>query len=74
VSAPPPRTGVQPVPLTPGRDSTQGMIAPMNQFVDSQGVLSGVSFRFLHGLFSQINQLQTEVQTLQQRLQAARIP
>jgi len=79
MASPPPRTAppapsVQPVALTSGRVSTQGMIAPINPFVDSQGVLSGVSFRFLHGLFTQINQLQTDVQTLQQRLQAAGIP
>jgi hypothetical protein len=79
MSAPPPRTAspaptVPPVPMPTGRVSTQGMIAAANPFVDSQGVLSGVSFRFLFGVFNQINQLQMEVETLQQRLEAANIP
>jgi hypothetical protein len=72
MASPPPT--VPRVPFASGRTSTQGMIAPMNPFVDSQGVLSGVSFRFLFDLFNQINQLKAEVQTLQQRLQAAGIP
>jgi len=79
MASPPPRTAspaptLEPVPLTSGRLSTQGMIAPISQFVDSEGVLKPVSFRFLFDVFNQINQLQMDVQTLQQRLQAAGIP
>jgi hypothetical protein len=50
------------------------MIAPLNPFVDAGGLLTGVSFRFLFELFHNINQLQSEVQTLQQRLANAGIP
>lgn len=65
-SAPPSRT-VQPVAMTQGPYASQGMIAPNNPFVDTDGNLTAVSFRFLHGLFQQINDLQ-------QRLTNAGIP
>jgi hypothetical protein len=65
---------VQPVAMSEGRYASQGMIAPVNPFVDGDGTLTGVSFRFLYGLFSQINDLQNQVATLQQRLANAGIP
>jgi hypothetical protein len=59
MSAPPPRTrgGVSAVSTADGRAAAQGMIAPMNPFVDASGSLTPVSFRFLYSLFSHINQL-----------------
>ena len=63
----PPRRTVQPVAMTQGPYASQGMIAPNNPFVDGGGNLTAVSFRFLHGLFQQINDLQ-------QRLANAGIP
>jgi hypothetical protein len=57
-----------------GRYASQGMLAPMNDFVDATGQLSPVSFRFLHSLFTGIQQLEQEVATLQQRLANAGIP
>ena len=70
----PPRRTVQPVAMAEGRYASQGMIAPSNPFVEGEGTLTGVSFRFLHGLFQQINDLQNAVTTLQQRLANAGIP
>lgn len=72
MSAPPPRSAppsrtVQQVSMTQGPYASQGMIAPNNPFVDTDGNLTAVSFRFLHGLFQQINDLQ-------QRLTNAGIP
>jgi Chaperone of endosialidase len=63
MASPPPRTAspaqaVPQVPMTGGRFSTQGMIAPLNPFVDSQGMLTGVSFRFLFDNFYRLNQLE----------------
>ena len=60
------------IPVTPkaaqGAYATQGMIAPMNEFVDpGSGMLTPISFRFLWGLYS-------EIQQLKQRLTNAGIP
>ena len=66
----PPRRTVQPVAMPLGQYASQGMIAPNNSFVDNDGMLTAVSFRFLHGLFQQINDLQNQVNGLQQRLAA----
>lgn len=44
-----------------GRYASQGMIAPNNPFVDGDGNLTAVSFRFLHGLFQQLSDLQNAV-------------
>lgn len=73
MSAPPPRSvpprrTVQPVAMPLGQYASQGMIAPSNPFVNGDGTLSSVSFRFLHGLFQQLNDLQNQVGALQQRL------
>lgn len=57
-----------------GQYAAQGMIAPSNPFVEADGTLTGVSFRFLHGLFAEIQTLQNQVVTLQQRLLNAGIP
>jgi hypothetical protein len=46
----------------------QGMIAPVNPFVDGAGRLTGVSFRFLFTMYAKVNQLETQVHTLQQQL------
>lgn len=70
--APPGRT-VQPVAMAEGQYASQGMIAPNNSFTDTDGMLTAVSFRFLHGLFQQINDLQNQVAAVQQRLTAAGI-
>ena len=66
----PPRRTVQPVAMAEGPYASQGMIAPNNPFVDGGGNLTAVSFRFLHGLFQQINDLQNQVTSVQQRLTA----
>ena len=71
---PPLSRTVEPVAMSEGRYASQGMISPSNPFVDAGLNLTGVSFRFLYGLFSQINDLQNEVATLQQRLANAGIP
>ena len=71
---PPLSRSIRPVAMTEGRYASQGMIAPSNPFVDADGTLTGVSFRFLHGLFQQINDLQNQVGALQQRIQNAGIP
>lgn len=74
-SNPPLSRTVQRVAIGAGRYASQGMISPTNPpFVDSEGVLTNVSFRFLHGLFQQINDLQTTIDALQQRLTTAGIP
>lgn len=69
----PPR-GQSGIPKTPvvrtgqGPYSTQGMISPMNDFVDpATGQLTPISFRFLWGLYSAIQQIE-------QRLTNAGIP
>lgn len=67
-SNPPLSRTVQPVAMAEGRYASQGMIAPTNPFVEVDGTLTAVSFRFLHGLFAQINDLQNAVTALQQRL------
>lgn len=67
-----PVSGIKTVPRASGSEgdyTTQGMISPVNQFVDpATGLLLPVSFRFLYGLFSAINTLQTQVATLQTQL------
>lgn len=69
-----PVSGIKAVPLTTSDVTTQGMISPVNQFVDpATGMLLPVSFRFLYGLFSAINNLNAQVATLQQRLTNAGI-
>jgi hypothetical protein len=52
----------------------QGMIAPMSPFLDEDGNLTALSFRFLFGLFSHLNYVHDEVETIKQRLAAAGIP
>ncbi len=75
MASPPPVTRTVPrIAIGEGRYASQGMISPTNPFVDSEGNLTGVSFRFLYGLFAQINDLQNAVTTLQQRLTNAGIP
>lgn len=56
-----------------GEYTAQGMIAAID-FVDAAGDLTPVSFRFLNSLFRNIQQLQQDVATLQQRLANAGIP
>lgn len=73
-ASPPISRTVPTVAIGEGRYASQGMIAPGNPFVESDGTLTGVSFRFLFGLFNQINDLQNAVTTLQQRLANAGIP
>lgn len=67
------RAGIRPTALGQGRYSTQGMISQLD-FVDGNGNLTAVSFRFLNSLFESVQRLQAEVQTLQQRLTNAGIP
>ena len=57
-----------------GEYTGQGMIAPLNPFVDGTGVLTPVNFRFLHSLFLCVQNLEQEVDTLKQRLATAGIP
>lgn len=47
-----------------GEYAGQGMLAPMNNFVDATGTLTPVSFRFLHSLFRCIQDLEEEVAAL----------
>lgn len=57
---PPPLRGIPTVPLAPGPQgdlTTQGMVSPIDAFVDSNGALSGISFRFLYGLYKSVQQL-----------------
>ena len=73
---------VLPIPAAAGAAYvSQGMISPATAFVNGDGVLLPVSFRFLFGVFQAIellnNQLgsaNAEITTLQQRLGAAGIP
>jgi len=61
MSSPPPRSGIGTVPTaSQGRYATQGMISPTDPpFVDpATGVMSPVSFRFLHGLFQRIQKIE----------------
>lgn len=58
---------------TQPRLTTQGMIGPQ-EFVQPSGDLTAVSFRFLAGLLTMVQQLQADVATLQQRLTTAGIP
>src|SRR5215472_78024 len=61
MSSPPPRSGIGVVPTaSQGRYASQGMISPVEpSFVDpTTGVLAPVSFRFLYGLYSDIQALQ----------------
>jgi hypothetical protein len=70
------RGGVQPTAMPGGRYASQGMISP-NGFVQPTGDLTAISFRFLHSLFSAIQQLEGQVTTLQasvQTLQAREPP
>ena len=47
----------------------QGQISPINAFTEpGSGLLTPISFRFLHSLLAQINSLQTQVNTLKNRL------
>jgi hypothetical protein len=52
----------------------QGMVAPLNPFLDEEGNLTAVSFRFLFGLFSHLNYVHDEVEEIKARLAAAGIP
>lgn len=69
------RGGVAPTAMPGGRYASQGMITPM-QFVQPNGDLTAVSFRFLHSMFAAIQQLEGAVTTLQTTVTAlqARLP
>ena len=56
-----------------GEYTAQGMISTLD-FVDAEGNLNALSFRFLNSLFNCIHKLESEVATLQQRLANAGIP
>lgn len=71
MASPSPRIGGS---IGGGEYAGQGMVAPMNNFVDATGTLTPVSFRFLHSLFRCIQDLEEEVDTLKQRLATAGIP
>lgn len=71
MASPSPRLGGA---IGSGQYAAQGMIAPSNPFVEADGTLNAVSFRFLHSLFAEIQALQNQVATLQQRLLNAGIP
>lgn len=71
------------IPVTPRASTTSpipvttigtGMIAPSNPFVDPTGQLTGLSFRFLFEVWTAVNNLQTAVNTINQRLTNAGIP
>lgn len=55
------------IPVTPvpragqGMYGTQGMISSINEFVDSAGNLTPVSFRFLYSLYSEIQALKASI-------------
>jgi hypothetical protein len=63
------------VSMAAGRYASQGMIGPA-QFVQPNGDLTAVSFRFLNSLFRSIQDLQGQVTTLQASVQTlqARLP
>ena len=66
-----PRASTSPIPqVTIGT----GMIAPSNAFVDTTGQLTGLSFRFLFEVWTAVNSLQSQINTINQRLTAAGIP
>jgi len=69
---PTPRSGIATVSTAAGRYASQGMISPVEpSFVDpTTGVLAPVSFRFLYGLYSDIQALQQQVAQLQSVLAA----
>jgi hypothetical protein len=71
---PKPVSGIQAVPLTTSAYTTQGMIAPVNEFVDpATGILTPVAFRFLYGMFNAMNAvstLQSQIATLQEQVAA----
>jgi hypothetical protein len=51
------------------------MIAPSNNFViPDTGQLTGISFRFLFEVWQATNSLQSQINTINQRLQNANIP
>jgi hypothetical protein len=50
-----------------GGYTEQGMIAPMNPFVDQNGVLTAVGYRFLHSCYLAISRIE-------ERLDKAGIP
>lgn len=56
-----------------GEYTAQGMVSILD-FVDGEGNLNAVSFRFLNSLFNCVHRLESEVATLQQRLTNAGIP
>lgn len=48
-----------------GELTSQGMLAPINDFVDSAGNLTAVSFRFLYSLWADIQALKASTSVLQ---------
>lgn len=60
-SNPPVTRTVPRVMIGQGRYASQGMISPANVFVNSDGTLTGISFRFLYGLFQQLSDLQSAI-------------
>lgn len=66
-----PRASTSPIPAT---TIGTGMIAPSNPFVDPGGSLTGLSFRFLFEVWTAVNNLQSAVNTINQRLTNAGIP
>lgn len=66
-----PRASTSPIPVT---QVGTGMISPANAFVMPSGELTGLSFRFLFEVWTAVNNLQTAVNTINQRLTNAGIP
>jgi len=60
MSSPPPRSGIGVVPTASHRYATQGMVSPTDPpFVDpTTGIMTPISFRFLHGLFQRIAKIE----------------
>jgi hypothetical protein len=51
-----------------------GMISPANPFVQPDGTLSPVSFRFLAEMYREVSNLRADVNAILARLTAAGIP
>lgn len=52
----------------------QGMVSPSDGFVEPDGTLTPIAFRFTWGVYQAIMQLKADVATIQQRLTNAGIP